>query len=812
MPKEEREPMVYDAISGEFEPETWEWKKKEEQKPPEIKGTELVPISADDLLRSQVKLELNENNQPRFATEAEIEAEVQRRKREVGAGAQAAAPEGEVVIEGEYREVPGEGAERKVPKEERQELPGRVALERVLGMTDEARKKKALEEWQLKFADTATAEDWDRASSALGVRAAAEAKAKVEIPNEEKTLKRFLRERIREVIRITTNEDNLSVKAVTDEVKLMLGFDRETMAKVDLFKALPADIQEDVRGDIEGEIEHRCMLRSAELKEWSYKGMADKGAAVNRFLNDIKGSESGAASAAIIDRDTFRWLKDLEDEGDGLERAKIDRVLQLLTLLGENQKGYIFDPELAEFQKFLGVKDTAGKDRNLFDPSYPISTKEVVVDLMKKKFGEDSYTLAWQLFQAFKEEGNYNWQHYLSRDFTFSGSRMALAEILVPPVYIGSKRVYIEEVRLKAGLAEARKEGKDDVASRIQMKLKEIKDRRKALRDVRDAARKNLESALTGRNGATIAEAQTRLNQAIEDLEPHRTFADELRVTALSALRSAVFVADPGEPGRPLLDADGEKVIERDILLSRARRGVFLTETPFESTELVPDGKLPQQLSYNTIKDGEKLRGAIVAVGDLGKEGDKSGRIEAAITALADLRSVGESLVVAKVVTREELDRQIEIEARNIIWEMSIENPQTVQDLAVQVKGKQNFLAPSQLNTLFQRMGGRTSGGDQILGSNEVYAELAKVVLEVRSKTWEIFEDLEGEDEALVDREKHAKDFVELPTERGKALIDNIGRINKFMTKAVAMPAAAIISPLADILFPEFLFGKRKKS
>ena len=97
------------------------------------------------------------------------------------------------------------------------------------------------------------------------------------------------------------------------------------------------------------------------------------------------------------------------------------------------------------------------------------------------------------------------------------------------------------------------------------------------------------------------------------------------------------------------------------------------------------------------------------------------------------------------------------------------------------------------------------------MGSNEVYAELAKVVLEIRLKTWEIFEDLEGEDEALVDREKHAKDFVELPTERGKALIDNIGRINKFMTKAVARPAATIISPLADILFPEFLFGKRKK-
>lgn len=599
-----------------------------------------------------------------------------------------------------------------------------------------------------------------------------EAKKRIEIPKEPEELRLFLRARVRDVIRITTNEDTLSVKSVISEIKLALGFDKETQAQVDLFEGLSGGVKEDVRAEVEAEIEHRCLLRLAELKEFSYKEMADKGAAVNRFLNDIKGSESGAASAAVIHRDTFKWLKGLRDEGDGLKRENIDMVFQLLVMLGENPEGYAFEADLSGFQRFLGVKDNNDKVRNFYDPAYPDSIKDAAIGLMKTKFGDDSYTLAWQMFQAFKEEGNYNWQHYLSRDFTFSSTRFALAEILTPPVYVGSRRVYSEEIILRLELAEAKKKNITDDIKRLSERLKEIKNIRKSLRDKRNEARKGLEAAKAGGDANLIKNAQTKLEETTVNLEPYETFSDQLRQTAVSALRAAIFKPDPDKPGRPLQNNDEVKTTERDVLLSRAKRGAFLAETPFENKDLVPDGKMPQQLSYATIKDGEKLRSAIVAVGDLGKEGDKASRIEAAITALADLRGTGESLIEAKVITREELDRQIRIEARNILWEMTVENPANVRDLGTQSKAKPAFLMPSQLNIFFEKMGG-IAGETRLLGSDADYSWLAGTAKDIIEKTLEVLKsprlprsDSEDGDRSLIDREEKAARLV-LPRIRG---------------------------------------------
>lgn len=640
----------------------------------------------------------------------------------------------------------------------------------------------------------------------------AEKTKRKELPRDEKELKLALRRLMREAIRITSNEDNLTLDAVTTKIKLALGYDKDTMVQVDLFESLPEEKREDVKATVEAEVACRCLLRAAELREISYKGMADKGAAVNRYMNDMKGSEQNAASAAVIDRSTFLWLKSIDDLGDekGPTGKKVDQAFQVMVQLGENAEGYNFSDDLHEFQVFLGVKDRAGEGRNIYHPDYDPEKRDQAVKVMRAKFGDDAYTLAWQMFQAFKEEGNYNWQHYLSRDFTFASSRESLATLLKPPVYVGSRRVYVEEITLRSQLDEARAENRLTDVAPLEAKLKDRKDKRKALRDEKKAAKRKLQTARSTGNPNAINTAEDELRNATMNLKQFATFGDELQATAVSALKVAVLEEDPDRRGLPKKVGE-DKVTKRDILLERAKMGAFLQETDFDNPQLVPEGKMPQQLSYNTIKDGEKLRSAIAAVGELGKEGDKSGRIDAAITALSDLRSTGLSLIDTQVMTLGALNAQIEIEARNVIWELSIENPSNVQDLAVQVKGKQNFLTPSQLNALFQRMGGRNKDGVPIIGSDDYYTELMELVFQIRERTWDTFDDLGGEDEALEKREKYAKEHIALPEHRGAPLVDNISKVNAFIVKRVTRPASRVIGPIADILFPEFLFGKRKR-
>lgn len=544
---------------------------------------------------------------------------------------------------------------------------------------------------------------------------------RTEIPADEKKLKLFLRERAREIIRTTSNDDALSLNNVRDKIISSLGFDPKTFTPVDLFARLPLDRRDDVRGEFEAEIFARCMLRSAELKEQSYKAMADKGAAVNRYMNDMKGSESGGASAAVLDRDTFLWLKNLKDEGDGLKRENIDSALAIFVMLGEREPDFS-DAWAKPFEKFRPKKINADGveswGTNYYDPSYQRSLKAEAISKIEFTFGKDATSLAWQMFQAFKEEGNYNWQHYLSRDFTFAASRHSLATLLTPPVYIGSRRVY----ETKTG-----------------------------------------------------------------------TYKDELERVALSALRVKTKVGEDPDP-TPDDSTKTKDRLETNVYLERARRGTFLEGSPFEDQNMVKEGRMPQQLSYNTVKDGEKFRAAIVTVGELGKEADKGSKIGPAIGALSDLRTLGQSLVETGVMTQEDLDKQIEVEARNVIWELGIESPTNIQDLTTQTKGKQSFLPPSGLNVLAQAIGGRTRENYFILGSDSSFQGLIKVLFDVRRKTRLALEKLQGDDEKFDEVEELAVK-TRLPVGRGGVLMTN-----KLIMQNVAENIGTTISPVGNAM------------
>lgn len=529
---------------------------------------------------------------------------------------------------------------------------------------------------------------------------------RVEILTDEKKLKLFLRERARDIIRTTSSDDLLTLNNIRDKIISGLGFDPKTFTPVNLFERLPVDRRDGFRSEFEEEVLARCTLRAAELKEWSYKAMADKGAAVNRYMNDMKGSESGGASAAVLDRDTFLWLKNLKNEGDGLTREAVDRAFSMFVMLGER------DPDFSAtwarpFEKYRPKKrkadGTESWGTNYYDPSYDRGMKANAVGEIESTFGKDATSLAWQMFQAFKEEGNYNWQHYLSRDFTFAASRHSLATLLTPPVYIGSRRVY----ETKTG-----------------------------------------------------------------------TYKDELERVALSALRVKTKV---GEDSDPTLD-DPTKTKDRfeaNIYLGRARKGAFLRESPFEDQNMVKDGRLPQQLSFNTVKDGEKFRTAIVAIGELGKDADKSPKIGAVISALSDLRNNGQSLVEAGVIIQGDLDRQIKNECKNAIWELSVENPANTVDLGTQTKAKPSFLPPSGLNTLFEKMGGSVSGGANMryVGTDSDYYDLSEYMKQIRDRTWKLMRserlirsDSEDSDVGLLKKEGGVANLV-LPVVRGRRVM-----------------------------------------
>ena len=689
-------------------------------------GKELVEVIGnrepdEGLLRSRINLEVDDLGRPKYRTEAEVEAEFQRRRG--GVGSDISEPESEPeVIEGKFVEI----SAREDEEVKKSETPPK--WERTLGAANvpgvrgrDALLKSARRQAQAALDLEDDVAEMTRIAGAISaideelvppIPGAGEVgnrnteTVRVEIPGDEKELKIFLRERAREIIRTTSNDDALTLNNVRDKIILGLGFDPKTFTPVDLFAKLLSDKRDGVRGEFEAEIFARCVLRSAELKEWSYKAMADKGAAVNRYMNDMKGSESGGASAAVLDRETFLWLKNLKNEGDGLTGETVDRAFSMFVMLGEREPD--FSATWAKpFEKYRPKKRKADGSEswgtNYYDPSYDRSLRARAVGEIESTFGKDATALAWQMFQAFKEEGNYNWQHYLSRDFTFAASRHSLATLLTPPVYIGSRRVY-----------------------------------------------------------------ETKIG----------TFKDELERVALSALRVKTKIAEDPDPTPDDLTKTKDR-LETDVYLNRARKGKFLGESPFEDQNMVKEGRMPQQLSYNTVKDGEKFRTAIVTIGELGKEADKGSKIGPAVGALGDLRSNGQSLVEVGVITQDELDHQIKIESQNVIWELSVENPANTTDLGTQSKAKPSFLFPSQLNTLFEKMGGSVSGvaSMRYIGSDLDYKNLSVFVNEIRRKTWELLRserlprsDSEDSDVGLLKKEGGSAKLV-LPEVRGRRVM-----------------------------------------
>jgi len=502
---------------------------------------------------------------------------------------------------------------------------------------------------------------------------------RIEIPTEERELRLFLRAYVTEVIRVTGSSDALTLEAVMKSVSSKLGFDPKTFRPVDLFPQELGERRSEVRDLVEGEIRARCQLRLAEIQEDGYANMEDKNAAIKRYIGEMKGSDLGGAGAVTLSRETYLWLKGLEDVGDGLTREKVDKAFQALVLLGENPEGDPFTDELGALNQFLRRQDRQGKINNFYDSTYPPELRAEVFKIMRERLGDDAVTLAEQIFKAFKERGNYDKNHYLYRLFNFGQFRHSLTKFN-PPLFTGSRRLYMQE------------------------------------------------------DTETFSD-----EYYIENGErKRRDYRDLPKVLALSPLRVRGKTR--------MIQIDGEWKDERQpgLYLARAMEGKFLAETAFEDPSTVK--KMPQTESYSTIKDGDELREKIGEFGKLGKENDTGSVIGTVIGLLAEVRSKGISMMVegatsegSGIFTREELDRFIVMLARDVFWEMGVDNDVTTIGLDRQRIDKPSFLIPSQLRELYGRLSGVVSEtGIRIIENDRECEELGTYVYGLMERTIKI--------------------------------------------------------------------------
>jgi hypothetical protein len=568
------------------------------------------------------------------------------------------------------------------------------------------------------------------------------------IPKDEVGLRLFIRRKVIDYIRVVEKPELLDLQTVSNELAKRLGVDMKNFRPIDLYPEELGDRRVEVRELVEDEIRARCLLRIAEIQEQGYKQMGDRGKAIERYIAEVKGSEANPSKAVFLSRDVYVWLQNLEDIGDKLTTETVDHAFQLLVLMGENDPG-LLTGNLSRFRRYIQVLPNGADPmkvdsyKNLYDPSYPEDLKQEFFKEAEAICGRDAVNLAWQLFQAFKEEGNYNWQHYMNRLFAFGKSRHILATVLQPPVYTGSRRVYVKEERETFP-----DEYYDD-----------------------DGKRKR------------------------------RNYLDQLGRLALSPLRTrvktgSVEVVEAGE-------RKNKDVKKRDEFLKRAMRGRFLADTQFGSVSWVAE--LPQQSAFLTIEKGHELRGKIVDIGKLGEAEDKGAEVGKAVGLLADVRRIGVVMAMEAetdggmgVFTVEELDRQVVIEARDIWWEMSVDNPVNIEDINLQKRDRPKFLTPSQISILFEKMGGfAISGGMRIMGSDEDYTDLGVWVKSLRERSYKWFDSrfMIGLEDADADLSLKRRERMELrkvlPRQRGgrvmtsdqASLEETINRAEQFKDK-----------------------------
>ena len=530
------------------------------------------------------------------------------------------------------------------------------------------------------------------------------------------------------------SEAKLNYATVEAEIKLGLGWNRDTMAKIDLFDQLSAEKKEKVKELVKVEINARCELKVAQLKDKSLR---------KPEVEKAEARKQTVAGAGEIDRDTHRWLASVADLGErgGITAEKVDQAFSVLVLLGE---GFPDPPKpwMRDFVSFVKAPDRKDprKTKGFWDPAYPVETKEGVFVLLREKFGPDAANVAHQLFDAYKLEGKYNWDHYLNGLYSYAATRSVLT-VLEKPVYLGSQRKYKDpefvekRTSLQRGLFEARSRNVPDEIGDIEQQMKALG------------------------YGAEI---------------------QRLGMSPLDVKASDKYIDDPKIPGAK----KGNE--ELGLYMEKVKEGMFLRGTSWTDNVLV--AYLPQEISVVIVKAGDKFSAAVASIGGLGAEGDRKTRVDAAVKSVSEMRSAGINLVATGTNTPEEIDKQINEEVLNILWELSLYNDFNLD----MVEGKPNFLLETQLNDLFVKLGGIVDGVP-IIGSDDQYVKIRELIEGIKKRTWKRAEGWLGDDR---ERQEEALKHIDLPRERQRGARPK----PKGIVEAILVPLSKVVTAPLEIV------------
>lgn len=316
--------------------------------------------------------------------------------------------------------------EKKTAKVDDKAEKARGKLDLFLGMEPGKNRDEMLRAW-LKQNPDASVEDTKLAVEALG-KVEKKVAGKEMVPTDPMEYRKFMRETMKLVIDRADNAGDLNPNAIEAKLKAEIS-GRTGQLVVEVF---PNALGKEVRDAVEAEIRARSNLRVLQLREDAYKGY-DKSAALAKYINDNKGSETNSADPSFVAVETYKWLKNINNLGDpeGTTTQKVDKALSLLLRLGEENP--MFSADEADFVGF----------GNIYDPKYDTERKMTALGLIARECGEDAKDLAYQLFQAFKEEGNYNKDHYMFVLFQFSQARKNAADSGSP---VGSRRLYVDKM------------------------------------------------------------------------------------------------------------------------------------------------------------------------------------------------------------------------------------------------------------------------------------------------------------------------------------------------------------------------------
>lgn len=247
-----------------------------------------------------------------------------------------------------------------------------------------------------------------------------------------------------------------------------------------------------------------------------------------------------------------------------------------------------------------------------------------------------------------------------------------------------------------------------------------------------------------------------------DDEADHHSFKDEIERLVQLPLKAR---AKDEQAGNAKVDG---------LLMQRTNQGRFLRGTNFRARGMLSI----ERISVGAVKKGNAITSAWVEIGKLGdKTSDKAGKVDGAVAQLVAIASAFNDLLDLGAVEMAAVQKQLSIEAQNILWELSVRNE--INMVPGQKKESVKFLLPSGINRMMDLISAATLEGVSrwpneerfVVLSDGQLANISEYARHLRELAWKVFDALPTDDiektRNLITDERKASKFI-LPTVRGE--------------------------------------------